>query len=475
MAVEHFHFCGLIHRDIKLSNIMILHNARVKLIDFDVSKICIAHFSRIYSLSYFRRTYAEFRVSEKIGTAAYMAPELHLGQRFGRAIDWWSLGVVGYRLFLGRLPFRGTTEKMVDQITNQNLNWSSNTSKVPGMKDSKARCIKEFLASILHKSPLHRLGSRSYDDIFGHEVFLGLEWEKLSRKNFDCPPLKELVGQESSGGNRVYEENAVMDGARMKQGRRLKPPAFQELEDIPNVQHVKLYTFISATIKNLVSKKGGTSDFLDEPPSVRHITKLCRRSIGEDSLSGEVGQTCELARTNPDTVKFVCDMHRKRFCPYQRTPVLFEQMPGYDGQQKLVVRKVNHPALISTLYEGDVIARIAGADSALWDSHSAESLFSIQSCVPIEVIADNAFRFATTSSLAVDDLQTRYGIISVDFVQAGKIGDVILSVNEVVEVDACLRVLRGNRELKNVKAVPCSPLRNPLINTITPPDYRERS
>lgn len=66
----------------------------------------------------------------------------------------------------------------------------------------------------------------------------------------------------------MYEENAVMDGARMKQGRRLKPPAFQELEDIPNVQHVKLYTFISATIKNLVSKKGGSSDFLDEPPSV---------------------------------------------------------------------------------------------------------------------------------------------------------------------------------------------------------------
>lgn len=82
-------------------------------------------------------------------------------------------------------------------------------------------------------------------------------------------------------------------------------------------------------------------------------------------------------------------------------------------------------ALISTLYEGDVIARIAGADSALWDSHSAESLFSIQSCVPIEVIADNAFRFATTSSLAVDDLQTRYGIISVDFVQAGKIGQLL--------------------------------------------------
>lgn len=79
--------------------------------------------------------------------------------------------------------------------------------------------------------------------------------------------------------------------------------------------------------------------------------------------------------------------------------------------------------LASSLYEGDVIARIAGADAAAWDSHSAEALFAVQSTVPVEVIADNAYRFAKTSLLAVDDLRTRFGVLSVDFLQANKNGE----------------------------------------------------
>ncbi|OQR68157.1 protein kinase-like, partial [Tropilaelaps mercedesae] len=421
MAVEHFHLCGLIHRDIKLSNTMILQNARVKLIDFDVSKICIAHFSRIYSLSYFRRTPMEFRVPEKIGTAAYMAPELHLNQRFGRAIDWWSLGVVAFRLFLGRLPFRGSCEKMMEQITKQNIDWDSSTSKVPGTKDAKARSIRDFLSAILKKAPTARLGSHSYDDIFAHEIFAGFDWERLSRKDFDCPPLREFIGQGQEAQRRDEEDdNAGMDGLGIKHCKRVKPLNFCDVEDLQTSQHVKLHTFTSATIMNLIAKRDGGNDFLDEPPSMRHITNLCRKGSNEDALSGEIGQLCELEPANPETVKFVCDLKRKPVVLCRSSPVLFQQMVGFDGQPKLVVRKVISRELAVSLFEGDVIVRIAGADAAAWNSHSAEALFAVQSCIPIEVIADNAYRFSKTSSLAVDDIKARFGVLSIDFVQSDK-------------------------------------------------------
>lgn len=43
-AVMHMHYNGLIHRDIKGSNALIQYSGRVKIIDFDTSKVCVGHF-----------------------------------------------------------------------------------------------------------------------------------------------------------------------------------------------------------------------------------------------------------------------------------------------------------------------------------------------------------------------------------------------------------------------------------------------
>lgn len=48
-----------------------------------------------------------------------------------------------------------------------------------------------------------------------------------------------------------------------------------------------------------------------------------------------------MAQSNPETVKFVCDMQRKPMSFCRPNPVLFQQMVGYDGLLKLVVRKVS--------------------------------------------------------------------------------------------------------------------------------------
>ena len=88
------HLGAVVHRDVKPGNVM-LTSTGVKLVDFGLAKL-----------------ETEVTLTESgmaVGTLAYMAPEQHRGDRVDPRADVWSLGVVGYELLTGRLPFLGTT------------------------------------------------------------------------------------------------------------------------------------------------------------------------------------------------------------------------------------------------------------------------------------------------------------------------------------------------------------------------------
>ena len=93
-AIAEAHRNGLYHRDLKPSNIMIGANGGSKVIDFGLA---------IHESAQRRRR------GERVGTPAYMSPELVRGETHlidGRS-DIWSLGVIFYELLIGRRPFNG--------------------------------------------------------------------------------------------------------------------------------------------------------------------------------------------------------------------------------------------------------------------------------------------------------------------------------------------------------------------------------
>lgn len=93
-AVRHCHRKGIIHRDIKLDNVL--------LDDEDVCKLCDFGVSRKISPSE--------RISEQCGTPAYLAPEIVRDQGYsGFKADVWSLGVLLFVLSTGKMPFRAAT------------------------------------------------------------------------------------------------------------------------------------------------------------------------------------------------------------------------------------------------------------------------------------------------------------------------------------------------------------------------------
>ena len=93
-ALGHAHQRGVVHRDVKPANIMFDHDGRVMLTDFGISKA-------LQAASGFTGT------GMIIGTPHYMAPEQAKGGTVDGRADEYSLGVVGYRMITGELPFTG--------------------------------------------------------------------------------------------------------------------------------------------------------------------------------------------------------------------------------------------------------------------------------------------------------------------------------------------------------------------------------
>ena len=94
-ALGHAHSRGIIHRDIKPHNVMVLRDGSVKVADFGIARVLSASHSTL--------------TQEALGSVHYISPEQARGSFIDARSDLYSAGVVLYEMITGRLPFEGDT------------------------------------------------------------------------------------------------------------------------------------------------------------------------------------------------------------------------------------------------------------------------------------------------------------------------------------------------------------------------------
>uniref|UniRef100_A0A3Q3JBT5 Protein kinase domain-containing protein n=2 Tax=Monopterus albus TaxID=43700 RepID=A0A3Q3JBT5_MONAL len=87
-ALSFLHDFGIIHRDVKMENILLTDNGHIRLADFGLS----------------HRLERGERAFTICGTIQYMAPEVLSGGPYNHAADWWSLGILLFSLVSGKFP-----------------------------------------------------------------------------------------------------------------------------------------------------------------------------------------------------------------------------------------------------------------------------------------------------------------------------------------------------------------------------------
>ena len=101
LGIQHIHNNRIVHRDIKLDNILIDLDNKIKICDFGVSK----------------RVNNNEKMFEQCGTPTYIAPEILKGKGYeGYKVDIWSAGVVLYAMLSGTVPFKGNNIHELHQL-----------------------------------------------------------------------------------------------------------------------------------------------------------------------------------------------------------------------------------------------------------------------------------------------------------------------------------------------------------------------
>ncbi|VDP77645.1 unnamed protein product [Echinostoma caproni] len=171
LALGYLHGQNVVYRDLKLENLLLDKDGHIKIADFGLCK------EEMY-YGAFTKTFC--------GTPEYLAPEVLLDNDYGRAVDWWGLGVVMYEMLCGRLPFYSTEHEILfELILQENVEFPSRLS-----------CeAQDILSKLLIKDPTKRLGGGPGDalEVMKHQFFFLVDWDRLTGVRHNVPGVESMV------------------------------------------------------------------------------------------------------------------------------------------------------------------------------------------------------------------------------------------------------------------------------------------
>ena len=170
---------NIVHRDLKLENVLVDNDGYIKFTDFGLSKI-----GKIESYTF-------------CGTLNYLAPELIKHQPYDRMVDFWMLGCMLYEMLVGKSPFEHKNKKtLLDMICAGMFKASAVTDPV----------AKDLISRLLSINPITRLGVNGSQEVMKHPFFKDIDFALMADGKLESP-LKSYVRSASMSSQIITVEN----------------------------------------------------------------------------------------------------------------------------------------------------------------------------------------------------------------------------------------------------------------------------
>ena len=201
-ALDHAHSKGIVHRDVKPQNIMLLADGSIKMMDFG-----IARFSRAQSQT----------VSDKaIGSVHYISPEQARGDHTDARTDLYSVGVMMYEMLAGILPFDGTgaVSIAIKQISDTARPLAEVAPNVP-------EGLRQIAEKAMEKDPARRYQSAQEMleaiNAFKRDPNIRFEYEYNTQSNPD-----KTINRVVSDARAVHAGGAIKSAKPVKNSKKAK-------------------------------------------------------------------------------------------------------------------------------------------------------------------------------------------------------------------------------------------------------------
>ena len=172
------HSNGVVHRDMKLDNVMLDMEGHIKIADFGMCKENIR---------------GEELASTFCGTPDYIAPEIIKRQPYNKSVDWWAFGILLYEMLCGVAPFDGDDEEdLFGSILMKNVTYPRQLTKE----------AREICKALLIREPENRLGCgpNGNDEIMCNPFFRYIDWLKIEEREIQ-PPFKPKISDPRGAEN----------------------------------------------------------------------------------------------------------------------------------------------------------------------------------------------------------------------------------------------------------------------------------
>lgn len=203
-ALAYSHRHGVVHRDVKPANIIVLKDGRVKVTDFGIAHI------ESSSLTQF---------GDVLGTPSYMSPEQFTGETVDARSDLFSAGVILYHMMTGEKPFPGKamTTIMHRVINAAPIKPSELNFKVPSVLD-------ELVVKALAKRPADRFQSAGE---FARALVAASKGHDFVSPSRSSSPAQEATVFEPAAGERAGGEATGSGTASGSPKTSIKPPLWR--------------------------------------------------------------------------------------------------------------------------------------------------------------------------------------------------------------------------------------------------------